>query len=104
MIKFKFQYNNQNTIIKIATVVIRILTIYTLQLCLFKMVIKTLMIRIQSIRFIAVEMDREDNNTSKTNRLIVDIDDYNKMMIWILDLKNIIILFRILVNILVFMD
>ena len=58
MIKFKFQYNNQNTIIKIATVVIRILTIYTLQLCLFKMVIKTLMIRIQSIRFIAVEMDR----------------------------------------------
>ena len=68
------------------------------------MVIKTLMIRIQSIRFIAVEMDREDNNTSRTNRLMVDIDDYNKMMIWILDLKNIIILFRILVNILVFMD
>ena len=67
------------------------------------MVIKTLMIRIQSIRFIAVEMDREDNNTSKTNRLIVDIDDYNKMMIWILDLNNIMIPFRILVNILVFM-
>jgi len=62
------------------------------------------MMRIQTISIIAVEMDREDNNTSKTNRLMVDIDDYNKMMIWILDLKNIIILFRILVNILVFMD
>ena len=62
------------------------------------------MMRIQTISIIAVEMDREDNNTSKTNRLMVDIDYYNKMMIWILDLKNIIILFRILVNILVFMD
>jgi len=62
------------------------------------------MMRIQTISIIAVEMDREDNNTSRTNRLMVDIDDYNKMMIWILDLKNIIILFRILVNILVFMD
>ena len=104
MIKFKFQYNNQNTIIKIATVVIRILTIYTLQLCLFKMVIKTLMIRIQSIRFIAVEMDREDNNTSKTNRLkMEEIEDYNKMMVWMPGSKNIMIPFRILVNILVFM-
>ena len=62
------------------------------------------MMRIQTISIIAVEMDREDNNTSKTNRLMVDIDDYNKMMIWILDLNNIMIPFRILVNILVFMD
>ncbi len=86
------------------TIAMRILTIYTLLLCLLKIMVKTLMMRIQTISIIAVEMDREDNNTSRTNRLMVDIDDYNKMMIWILDLKNIIILFRILVNILVFMD
>jgi len=49
-------------------------------------------------------MDQEGNNISKTNRIkMEEIEDYNKMMVWMPGSKNIMIPFRILVNILVFM-
>jgi hypothetical protein len=84
------------------TIAMRILTIYTLLLSLSKKAVKILMM-ILTIS-IASGMDQEGNNTSKTNRLkMEEIEDYNKMMVWMPGSKNIMIPFRILVNILVFM-
>jgi hypothetical protein len=84
------------------TIAMRILTVYTLLLSLSKKAVKILMM-ILTIS-IASGMDQEGNNTSKTNRLkMEEIEDYNKMMVWMPGSKNIMIPFRILVNILVFM-
>ena len=84
------------------TIAMRILTVYTLLLSLSKKAVKILMM-ILTIS-IASGMDQEGNNISKTNRLkMEEIEDYNKMMVWMPGSKNIMIPFRILVNILVFM-
>jgi hypothetical protein len=84
------------------TIVMRIPSIYILQLSLLKMAEMILMMR-ETIS-IALGMDQEGNNISKTNRIKMEgIEDYNKMMVWMLGSKNIMIPFRILVNILVFM-
>ncbi len=84
------------------TIAMRILTIYTLLLSLSKKAVKILMMILTII--IASGMDQEGNNISKTNRIkMEEIEDYNKMMVWMPGSKNIMIPFRILVNILVFM-
>jgi hypothetical protein len=84
------------------TIAMRILTVYTLLLSLSKKAVKILMMILTII--IALGMDQEGNNTSKTNRLkMEEIEDYNKMMVWMPGSKNIMIPFRILVNILDFM-
>jgi len=84
------------------TIVMRIPSIYILLLSLSKMAEMILMMR-ETIS-IALGMDQEGNNISKTNRIKMEgIEDYNKMLVWMLGSKNIMIPFRILVNILVFM-
>ena len=84
------------------TIVMRIPSIYILLLSLSKMAEMILMMR-ETIS-IALGMDQEGNNISKTNRIkMEEIEDYNKMMVWMPGSKNIMIPFRILVNILDFM-
>jgi hypothetical protein len=58
------------------------------------------MMRIKTISIIAVEMVQEGSSISKTNRLKMEkIDVFNKIMIWISVSNNIMILFKIFVNI-----